>query len=76
MNKEYPVKAQVVQLDGFSAHADRDEILRFITGSNLTIKKIALVHGEQDAIDELGKHLEQNSFSYIIPAFGEAYNLS
>jgi len=76
MNKEYPVKADVVQMEGFSAHADRNEILRFISGSNLKIKKIALVHGEQDAISELGKHLKERGYSYCVPDFGEPYNLT
>jgi len=44
-NKEYPLKARVVKLGGFSAHGDRNELLRFLKQSNLRIKKIAVVHG-------------------------------
>jgi Cft2 family RNA processing exonuclease len=44
-NKEYPLKARVVRMGGFSAHADKSELLRFITKSNLRIKNIAVVHG-------------------------------
>ena len=31
-NKEYPLKARVVKLDGFSAHGDKNEMLRFLQG--------------------------------------------
>jgi len=41
MNKEYPLKARVVRLGGFSAHADKSEMIRFLKESNLKVKKIA-----------------------------------
>ncbi len=44
LNKLYPVRANVVQLGGFSAHADRTEMVRFLKESNLNVKKIAVVH--------------------------------
>ena len=48
LNKEYPLKARVVKIGGFSAHGDRNEMLRFLKQSNLNIKRIAVVHGEED----------------------------
>jgi len=71
MNKEYPLKARVVKLGGFSAHADRDEMHRLLQESNLKIKKIALVHGEEDQILAFEKDLKGNGFNVVVPKRGE-----
>jgi metallo-beta-lactamase family protein len=71
MNKEYPLKARVVKLGGFSAHADRDEMHRFLQESNLKIKKIALVHGEEDQILSFEKDLTGKGFDVVVPRRGE-----
>jgi len=76
MNKKYPLKAEVVEVDGFSAHADQSELTKFLTESNLNVKKIALVHGEHDAVEELNKHLSQKGYSNFIPSSGETFTLS
>jgi metallo-beta-lactamase family protein len=71
-NKEYPLKAHVVRLGGFSAHADKNEMLRFLKKSNLKIKKIALVHGEEDQILSFAEFLEKEGFSVVVPKHGES----
>jgi len=71
LNKEYPLKAHVVKLGGFSAHADKNEMLRFLKKSNLKIKKIALVHGEEDQILAFAGVLKEEGFSVVVPKRGE-----
>ena len=71
MNKEYPLKAQVVKLGGFSAHADKSEMYRFLKKSNLKIKKIALVHGEEDQSLAFAEDLKSNGFAVVVPRRGE-----
>jgi metallo-beta-lactamase family protein len=71
-NKEYPLKAHVVRLGGFSAHADKNEMLRFLKKSNLKIKKIALVHGEEDQILSFADFLKKEGFSVVVPKRGES----
>ncbi|MFC1692464.1 MBL fold metallo-hydrolase RNA specificity domain-containing protein [Candidatus Latescibacterota bacterium] len=73
MRKDYPLKAEVVQLDGFSGHADQTELLHFLTKSNLQVKNIALVHGENDSIETLANSLKQKHFSTFIPTEGESF---
>ncbi len=70
-NKEYPLKAHVVSLGGFSAHADKHEMLRFLKKSNLRIKKIAIVHGEEDQSLAFSDFLEQNGFNTVVPKVGQ-----
>jgi metallo-beta-lactamase family protein len=71
-NKEYPLKAHVVRLGGFSAHGDKNEMLRFLQKSNLRIKKIALVHGEEDQILSFAEFLKKEGFSVVVPKRGES----
>ncbi len=70
-NKDYPLKARVVTLGGFSAHGDKDELTRVLTESNLKIKKIALVHGEEDQAVAFKAHLEKRGFEVTVPYQGQ-----
>lgn len=70
-NKEYPLKAHVASLGGFSAHADKNEMLQFLKKSNLRIQKIAIVHGEEDQSLAFSAFLEQNGFNTIVPKLGQ-----
>jgi metallo-beta-lactamase family protein len=71
LNKEYPLKAHVVKIGGFSAHADRTEMLKFLKESNLRIKKIAVVHGEEEQALSFGRHLEDQGYAVAVPLPGE-----
>src|SRR5210317_927298 len=75
MNKEYPLKAQVVKLGGFSAHADKNEMRRFLQESNLKVKSIALVHGEEDQSLAFADDLRKNGFAVVVPRKGETLNV-
>ena len=75
MNKEYPLNAEVVQLNGFSGHADRDEILRFLITSNLIIGRIALVHGEDESIHALADSIHNLGMETFIPRLGEPFHV-
>jgi metallo-beta-lactamase family protein len=72
LNKLYPVRAKVVPLGGFSAHADRTEMLRFLKESNLDIKKIAVVHGEEEQTLAFMDFLKTEGFDAMAPRAGEA----
>jgi len=75
LNKEYPLKAHVVKIGGFSAHADRQEMLEFLNKSNLTIKKIAVVHGEEEQSLAFAEYLSREGYSAFVPKPGEVFEL-
>lgn len=52
---DIPVRARVETLDGLSAHADRDEILRWLAGFARPPRLTALVHGEESAATSLAE---------------------
>ncbi|MFZ0133038.1 MAG: MBL fold metallo-hydrolase [Desulfobacterales bacterium] len=75
LNKTYPLKAHVTSLGGFSAHGDKHELLRFLKDSNLNIKRIAVVHGEEDQALAFAGHLRENGYAALVPKRGETIRL-
>lgn len=75
LNKTYPLKAHVEQLGGFSAHGDRNEMIRFVKESNLQIKKIAVVHGEEEQSLAFANHLKNEGFSAFVPHPGDIIDI-
>ena len=71
LGKEYPLKAEVTKLGGFSAHGDRSELLRFVKTSNLRIKRIAVVHGEEKQSQAFAELLGKEGYAAFVPQVGE-----
>lgn len=71
LGKTYPLRAKVEKIGGFSAHGDKHELDKIITGSNLRVKKIGIVHGEASQSEAFSKHLQSKGYDTIIPKPGE-----
>ena len=70
------VKAKVVAMDSFSAHADRVEMYSFIKHQKDTVKQIFLVHGEIDRQTKFAEYLGERGFPNVeIPELGQEYEL-
>jgi metallo-beta-lactamase family protein len=54
-----PVRAQVVQLDGLSAHADRPGLLGWIGALPSAPRHVYVTHGEPEAADALRQAIEE-----------------
>ena len=70
-NKAYPLKAHVEKIGGFSAHGDRNDMIRFLKESKLVPKKILVVHGEEDQSLSFAKFLNENGYNAVVPRVGE-----
>jgi metallo-beta-lactamase family protein len=70
-NKDYPLRAHVAKIGGFSGHADKAEMLRFLKQSNLRIRKIALVHGEEQQALHFAESLQGEGYTVMVPRRGE-----
>jgi metallo-beta-lactamase family protein len=66
LGDEVPVNAEVCEVSGLSAHADRAELLRWCRSCSGTPGRVAVVHGEPDSARQfsalLGEELGWNSF--------------
>ena len=61
----YQRKAEVVALNEFSAHADRNDLLSF--AEKLSPEQIFLVHGEEEQMEPLGKTLKEMGYKVDMP---------
>ncbi|MFH1776018.1 MAG: MBL fold metallo-hydrolase [Candidatus Omnitrophota bacterium] len=60
------VRARIEKINGFSAHADREELLRWINGFKHAPKKIFVIHGEDVVAEEFGETLKHKLTSEVI----------
>ena len=70
---EVPLRAQVEIINGYSAHADRTELQRWldaVKGTSPSLDRVFLVHGEPDAQDALAGQLEGHGYKASCPAPG------
>jgi len=67
---EYELNAEVVVINSFSGHADRDGLVEFITAC-LPLKRIFLVHGDQEQSQMLYDFLAQKGLNVYLPAKDE-----
>lgn len=73
---EYVVRAEKAQIYGFSGHADRDDLIRWISHFDGAPKRVFLTHGEEEAARSLGQHIESNlKLPVTIPNYRETIDL-
>jgi metallo-beta-lactamase family protein len=72
-----PLKAQVVTLNGFSAHAGRDELLDYFGGlDKRRLQKVFVVHGETPQSEALLEGIRSTGMTNaMIPEEGKPYEL-
>jgi metallo-beta-lactamase family protein len=69
-------RAEVVALDGFSAHADQRELLAWVARLKPAPRAIYLVHGEPEPAETLAELLRRNFPSRVhVPRHGEEFSL-
>ncbi|NBD96198.1 MAG: MBL fold metallo-hydrolase [Gammaproteobacteria bacterium] len=72
----WPVRARVENLDMLSAHADADEIMRWLSGFEAPPRRTFIVHGEPDAADAMRLRIEEElGWDCIVPDDGSEHAL-
>ena len=70
------VRANVVIMDSFSAHGDKNEMFDFISNQKESVKRLFLVHGEPETQKSFKYFLTEKGFKNIeIPAKGDTVTL-
>ncbi len=72
---EYELNAEVVVINSFSCHADKNGLIDFVT-SALPLKRVFLVHGDEDQAQALANELSARNINAYIPAKDEEVLLS
>jgi metallo-beta-lactamase family protein len=72
MGKRYPVRARVLQIHGFSAHADRDELFRWLSNLKRPPRHIFVVHGESEAAKKFADYISSKTgWNTSVPEYGQ-----
>lgn len=72
----YRVAAEIVQVHGFSAHADKTEILRWLRGLETRPRRVFVVHGESESAFHFQRYLQaETGWDVVVPAYQDAVTL-
>jgi len=75
--QEIPIRAEVVQLDDLSAHADAPEILQWLRGFTTIPRQTFITHGEPAAADAMRQNIERELGWHVhMPYYLESVELS
>ncbi len=73
----YPVKAHIEKIDGFSAHADRDGLLSWLSDIRVPPRCVFITHGEEKAATSFAKLLnERNGWTAKVPQYKDTVELA
>ncbi len=77
LGQTHPVRARVAQIHGFSAHADRDELFRWLSGLQRAPRHVFVTHGEPEAAYHFAKFLKQRTgWETSVPGYGDEVPLN
>jgi metallo-beta-lactamase family protein len=72
LGQHYPVKARIEQIEGFSAHADTDDLLKWLSGFKQPPRRLFIVHSEPDAAQQFAGAVTQKfGWQPVIPEYRE-----
>jgi metallo-beta-lactamase family protein len=70
LGQEYPVNARIARINGFSAHADKEELFEWLSGLKKPPRKLFVVHGESEIANKFGSYIrEKTGWDVAVPAY-------
>ena len=70
LGKKYKVRAKIVRIHGFSAHADRNELLEWLKELETPPRGVFVVHGESESARSFGDYVrKQTGWKVTVPAY-------
>jgi metallo-beta-lactamase family protein len=77
LGETHPVRARIFRIEGFSAHADRNELLRWAGVQKAAPRKVFITHGEPEAAESFRGFLaEKMGWDVVVPSPGQTAALS
>ena len=70
-----PVRARIERIGGFSAHAGKDELRRWLRGFERRPRRLFLCHGEESVSLGLAEELKAEGWKTTVPHYGEEFDL-
>ncbi len=76
LGRYYPVRARIVQLNGFSSHADRDELLWWLSCLQKPPRRLFITHGEPESSQNFANLVkEKMGWEVVVPEPQEKFIL-
>ncbi|MDY6911824.1 MAG: MBL fold metallo-hydrolase [Chloroflexota bacterium] len=70
LGQKYPVEARIEQIGGFSAHADRDELMEWLSGLKKAPRRIFITHGESEVVEKFADYLrDATGWDVLVPDY-------
>ena len=63
----YKLNAEVVTLNAFSSHSDKDGLVEYVKSCGKSLKQVFVVHGDPEQSDVLRTNLKKHNFNVVIP---------
>ncbi len=74
--KKRPVRARVEKINGFSAHADRNELLRWLSGLKNVPDHVFVTHGEPDSANAFAGQIgSEKGWNVSVPSYRDTADL-
>lgn len=71
-----PINAEIAQIDMLSAHADSNELMRWLSGFKRAPRRVFIVHGEPEASEALRVRIERElGWSGVVPRQEQEFRL-
>jgi len=68
--KKFPMKMKVKRIEGFSAHAGKNELFDWVTNLKKAPRRVFITHGEEDAAEHFSKYLqEKTGWNTFVPEY-------
>ncbi|MEG1662039.1 MAG: MBL fold metallo-hydrolase RNA specificity domain-containing protein, partial [Clostridiales bacterium] len=75
--EEIDVRAEIINMDGFSAHADKNELVAWLDRFEKMPSRIFVVHGEEQSALEFADTVNQRySVATVVPQMGDIVELT
>ena len=76
LGQYYPVRARVVQVNGFSAHADRDELFKWLSSLRKAPKRLFITHGELSSSQHFASFVrDKTGWEIVVPKYKDEFVL-
>ena len=76
LGQDKPVRAAVAMIGGFSAHADKNELLGWLSSLKRPPRQVFVTHGEEEAATHFAGLLhEEKGYKATAPYYGDEFDL-
>jgi metallo-beta-lactamase family protein len=76
LGQKCKVRARIVQVHGFSAHADRNELVEWLSNLKKAPRRVFVVHGEKEVAHSFGDYLsEKMGWQVVVPKYRDEIEL-